>query len=185
MARLDLDFSGTVKVTLTQPTYHGRAWLDVHAGVIDDDVRELFGFAFCHWLAAAVHCLTGWQVVTVDIRDSVRGWMPTHSAVLTPTGAVLDIFGVHRDIPAVQAKYAETHRGCPVRHRIVPVADMPGDVLTDIDHLRGNRMWWMHTMPELLRAVVQHYARLILRTNGYGAHLQSPTCSGLTDCEAA
>lgn len=166
---LSLDFTGTATVELPKPNFNGWDGGVLTANTIDRTAQEVLGFRSCHQLAAALHHMTGWPIVTTD-RQVKGKWLPDHSAVQTPTGDLLDIFG-HRRLDTVMADLEESvakrgHDG-PVRHRVVPVENMPGDVLTDIDHLRGNPLWWAaeNSMADI--AVYSHFARCVLRDNGY------------------
>ena len=48
-------------------------------------------------------------------------------------------------------------------HRLAGAVElMPGDVLTDIDYLRGDPLWWTAEGPIEMLAVLMHFARLLL-----------------------
>lgn len=164
------DFAGFVELTLEKPTPEGRRFFVLTANEIDGDAESFFGRGYCHWLAAAIHSATGWDLVTVDALRPDGQWKPAHTAVVTPAGTLLDIFG---ERPAEQVRrtymrgdYTDT------RLRSVEAANMPGDVLTDIDDLRGDPLWWTNVFstPEF-QGVLLHFARLLLRRHGYGEHL--------------
>ncbi len=179
------DFSGYIELTVPEPTADGRRSFTIHSGHIDDDAESYFGRGYCHWLAGAIHSITGWPVVTVDVRlTGYANWRPVHSGVLTPNGTVLDIFGDNTR-QTVCARHLE-----PVvaetRSRIVAGPNVPGDVLSGIDHLRGNHLWWTHQYctPEL-QALLLHFARLVLTRHGYGHHIPAAARSRRTDTTAA
>jgi hypothetical protein len=165
------DFSGWAELTVNPPTPEGRSEFRLTADRIDDNAEAYFGRGFCHWLAGAIHCLTGWELVTYDVQEADGAWKPAHTAVATPAGTVLDIFGEH-DADAVADRYA--HNGqCRVRRRQVRNENMPGDVITDIDDLRGDQFWWSRTWfagPQLT-GLLLHFARTLLHRHGYGNHL--------------
>lgn len=167
------DFSGYVELKVNPPTPEGRSEFLLTAGQIDEDAEAYFGRGFCHWLAGAIHCLTGWELVTYDRQEPDGSWLPAHTAVATPEGTVLDIFGEH-DSSAVADRYTGGGR-FRVRTRQVRNENMPGDVITGTDHLRGDRFWWSRRAFEgpQLTGLVLHFARTLVRRHGYGSHLPS------------
>ncbi|MGH8964911.1 MAG: hypothetical protein ACRDXB_06225, partial [Actinomycetes bacterium] len=148
-------------------THHGHSRLVLTPNTIDWQAEELLGWCQCHRLAGALHSLTGWDVVTVDARIEWEGrsWWPAHSAVLTPDGRVLDIFGLHT-LDEAEERYRQLHE-TPVRHRILAGHLMPGDVVIGIDRLRGDPNWWAADGSIEWLGAVNHFARLLLRRNGY------------------
>ncbi|NAS22507.1 hypothetical protein GT755_12520 [Herbidospora sp. NEAU-GS84] len=84
-----------VSITLTMDEPSCRyGWKEfwIRPGVINEDAVELFGFAKCFYLAAAMHELVGWPLGMVD--QLVNGeWMWAHAGVVTPDGRFLDIHG--------------------------------------------------------------------------------------------
>ncbi|MET9260313.1 hypothetical protein [Amycolatopsis sp. NPDC004079] len=159
------DFSGRIVFSLKNPTTAatGQRLREVAltANTIDSHAEEFFGGHQCHRLAGALNFLTGWDVTVFDIlRDG--SWEPVHSAVRTPEGDVLDIHG--------RATLSEAYRrlGVGIRHRTVPVEDMPGDVM-QIRGLNGDRLWWAAEGPIAMTAAFMHFARLLLRNSGYDA----------------
>ncbi|MGW4829755.1 hypothetical protein ACWEOG_19385 [Amycolatopsis japonica] len=163
------DFTGRMPLQTT-PTPEGRSTFTLTAGVIDDDVEAMFGRGYCHWLAGAIHALTGWDLVTVDTRARRGEWQPAHTAVRTPDGRLLDIFGEHTK----DALFANYLKGevYEARMRTVKVENFPGDVLTDIDELRGNPHWWARMFTGPYQGVLLHYARLLLRNHGHSEHIR-------------
>jgi hypothetical protein len=170
------DFTGYVDLRLTDPTPEGRTEFTLTSEQIDTDAESFFGRGFCHWLAGAVHCLTGWDLITFDRQMPDGSWQPAHTGVATPNGTVLDIFGEHpRDRVAQRYANDGTYK---VRTRIVPNEAMPGDVITGIDDLRGDQFWWARThFRGPLTAVVTHFARTLVHRHGYGWHLRRTTPS--------
>ncbi|MFI5584566.1 hypothetical protein ACIA5G_06010 [Amycolatopsis sp. NPDC051758] len=165
------DFDGFCDLTLPEPTPEGRCFFTLISEVIDTDTESFFGRGFCHWLAGAVHSITGWDLLTVDVRWTGEDtWHPAHSGALTPAGTVLDIFGDH-DPEDVRRRYL-TDDVAETRTRVVHSPDMPGDVITDIDDRRGDPLWWTDTFdtPDM-QNVVLHFARLILTRHGHGDHI--------------
>jgi hypothetical protein len=178
------DFSGYVELRVNPPTPEGRSSFRFTAGQIDEDAEAYFGRGFCHWLAGAIHCLTGWELLTYDIQEPDGTWMPAHTAVTLPAGTVLDIFGEH-DSHAVADRYAHDGR-FRVRTRQVRNENMPGDVITGIDDLRGDQFWWSRTTfagPQLT-GMVLHFARTLVRLHGYGSHLHSDARPSQTSASA-
>lgn len=165
------DFEGFCDLTLPDPTPEGRQEFTLLSGRIDHDAESYFGRGFCHWLAGAISSITGWDLFTVDYRTLDQpGWVPAHSGVLTPAGTVLDIFGEHTR-QDVCDRYL--HEGADTRPRVVASPNMPGDVITDVDHLRGDHLWWARswfTTPQL-QGMLLHFARLLLTRHGYGHHI--------------
>ena len=134
------EFTGTAHVTLTVPTQHGRTEVTLHAGVIDEDARELFGRHSCHRLAAAIACLTGWDVVTILTADAEGGRpVAAHSLVRTPAGTVADISGEYPDLATVATIAARSYT--PDTRFWLHVGrgeDMPGEVITGVPDRRGS-----------------------------------------------
>ncbi|WP_328409519.1 hypothetical protein [Nocardia sp. NBC_00403] len=157
-----LEFNGRIAFNTEFPSSHGQTFFTLTANTVDADAKEYLGNHYCHSLAAAMHHMTGWDIVTID--RMVNGeLLPVHSAVRTPAGDLLDIFG-RIDLEAAKV------RSRAVSHRVVAVDRMPGDVVTGSDHLRGNPHWWAAESPVEIVAVYSHFARHVLRSNGY-AHL--------------
>lgn len=155
-----IDFTGQIQILLENATYGGHHEVILTANTIDWQVTEFLGGHQCHRLAGALNFLTGWDIVTFDVFLGGT-WTPTHSGVVTPNGDVLDIYGCTK-LAAVKRKYRRDN-SCPVRSRIVAVDLMPGDVLTGIDYLRGDRLWWAAEGPIEMLAVLMHFARLLVR----------------------
>lgn len=154
-----IDFTGQIEIRLENATYGGHHKVILTADTIDWQAKEFLGGHQCHRLAGALHFLTGWDILTFDVRQ--KGvWYPTHSGVLTPGGSVLDIHG-HADVSVAKEKYRRDNGGL-IRCRIVAVDLMPGDVLTNIDYLRGDPLWWAAEGPIEMLAALMHYARLLL-----------------------
>lgn len=179
-ASVDLrgDFDGLCDLTLPDPTPEGRRAFTLISDVIDPDTESFFGRGFCHWLAGAIHSITGWDLLTVDIRwDGEDNWIPAHSGALTPAGTVLDIFGDH-DPEDVRRRYLKGDV-TDTRTRVVRSTDVPGDVLTGVDDLRGDPLWWADKFdtPEL-QGMVLHFARLILTRHGHGDHIDPAARAG-------
>ena len=161
-------------ITLTRLTSRGTGKVRLHEGRIDDDAMDYFGHAYCHWLAGAISVKTGWDVVTLDRHENGR-WVPVHSATRTPQGRVVDIFGTHADLAALERKYAQLG-GFKVRHRVVPVADMPGDVLTNCEDQRGDPRWWAHETTDKRSDIIEHFADVVIEQHRGlpGAHIPAP-----------
>lgn len=154
---LELDFTGIIEFNLANPTSGGHHQLFITANTNDWQAKELLGGHQCHRLAAALHCLTGWEIIVFE-RLEHTGWAPVHSAVRLPSSShhVLDIYGTS----TIRDTMARCEAG---QHRSVAVENMPGDVLTDIDHLRGNRLWWAAEGPIQLPAVCSHFAKHLVK----------------------
>ncbi|UKD50815.1 hypothetical protein L3Q65_00535 (plasmid) [Amycolatopsis sp. FU40] len=162
------DFDGSTDLTLQEATPEGRTKFVLTAGVVDEDAEAFFGRGFCHWLAGAIHCLTGWTLAVVDVDHGQHGWRTIHTAAITPGGTLLDIFGEHS---AADMRAGRIRDGWSrVRLRHVTGADLPGDAVTDIDYLRGDPLWWTKSLfnTPKLQGLVLHFARLLLRRHGFG-----------------
>ena len=170
------EFTGTAHVTLTVPTQHGRTEVTLHAGVIDEDARELFGRHSCHRLAAAIACLTGWDVVTILTTDAEGGRpVAAHSLVRTPAGTVADISGEYPDLATVATIAARSYT--PDTRFWLHVGrgeDMPGEVITGVPDRRGDRRWWTEGMDEQGSALISHYARLVISRHQRHTHRDEP-----------
>lgn len=164
------DFTGRVPLSSSPPTPEGRVNFTVTAGVIDDDAEALFGRGYCHWLAGAIHTLTGWKLVTVDVRVRRGDWQPVHTAVRTPEGRLLDIFGEHTKDDMFD-RYL-TGKVREARMRTVKAENVPGDVLTGVGELRGNPHWWAKGFSGPYLGVLLHFARLLLRKHGHDHHIR-------------
>ncbi|MCA1194176.1 DUF3813 domain-containing protein [Saccharopolyspora sp. 6V] len=164
-----LDFWGSIDITLEEGTTTGYGYsrLTLTAETVDWQAEEYFGRYHCHWLAGAIHTLTGWQPITFDAFNGPRS-MAVHSGVLTPDGQVLDIFGV-RPVEDVEAFYQQALE-LPTRHRRVACVDMPGDVITDRG-CRGDRFWWARKLPPAGLATYLHFARHLVCTHIGEQHL--------------
>ncbi|UKD50817.1 hypothetical protein L3Q65_00545 (plasmid) [Amycolatopsis sp. FU40] len=173
---LNYDFAGYVDLTLSEPTPYGRTAFVLTAGVIDAEAEEFFGRSQCHWLAGAIHSLTGWPLTVVDIGDGEHGWRAVHTAAITPRGTLLDIFGEHSEAVMRQGYFGIG--ASRVRLRRVAGADLPGDAVQDARGLRGNPLWWTEstfTTPAM-QGLLLHFARLLLRRHGFG-HCISPAAT--------
>ncbi len=185
--KLGGDFTGQFRVT-TDPVQPGAptSFL-LKSGEIDDDAKSFFGYRYCHWLAGALHCLTGWELVAFDeerphglsfAERAICGghkpfdehWWPVHTAVRTPKGTVLDILG-----EATPERRAEDFWLRDERVRAVPFRneDMPARVELARPELRGDPLWWCKTTfaDPRLTAIVAHFARTVLTQHGYGEHI--------------
>lgn len=166
------DLDGCIDLTLPEPTPDGRRYFTLTTGTIDIDAESFFGRGFCHWLAGAIHSITGWDVYTIEYRKLDENiWRAAHSGVLTPAGTVLDIFGEHHH-QDVCDRYLQD--GNDTRPMIVQGPNVPGDVVVGVDHLRGDHLWWTEEFatPEL-QGMVLHFARLLLTQHGYGQHIRA------------
>ncbi|WP_345703543.1 HNH endonuclease signature motif containing protein [Pseudonocardia eucalypti] len=161
---LRVDLNGPLEISLSAPTDHGYDRLYPSPHTIDGEAQELLGSSQCFALAAALHELTGWRIVVFDIFVD-GAWWPAHGAVLTPDGHVLDIFG-RATLAATEQKYREIN-DAEVRHRIVAVHDMPGDVWEEIAHLHGDPLWWAAENTIEMVALYSHFARLLVQENGH------------------
>ncbi|MFG1792178.1 hypothetical protein [Nocardia sp. NPDC049149] len=147
-------------ITDVPSTNRGQRDFTFTPNKIDDDAVEYLGYNHCHFLSAAIHRLTGWDIVSIDqLRDGKPN--SVHSAVLTPEGELLDVFG-RADVETATAELGADS------HRVVAVGDMPGDVVIGVDHLRGDPIWWATANQRQVVEVVSHFARCVLRENGYG-----------------
>lgn len=167
---LRADFTGSADLASADPTPDGRTDFTLTAGRIDAEAEDFLGRGYCHWLAGAIHSMTGWGLTTVDGQTSDGTWLTVHTAVRTPAGRLLDIFGEH-SADDVRQRYLDSG-AVDVRLRDVRSEDVPGDVLTDTEGWRGNPLWWtkLFTQPHH-QAILPHYGRLLLRRHGYGAHI--------------
>ncbi|GAA3702477.1 hypothetical protein GCM10022224_080370 [Nonomuraea antimicrobica] len=103
-----------VIIKLEKPSFHGQTEFRLRPGVVDADAIELFGFAQCHRLAAAMHERTGWPFALVQqLVDGVWKW--AHVGVFTPGGRMLDIHGP-REVAEVERQMNDTY-GPPARVR--------------------------------------------------------------------
>ncbi|MDR8415058.1 hypothetical protein MTP10_40805 [Nonomuraea sp. 3-1Str] len=105
-----------VTITLSKPSFHGQTEFRLRPGVIDADAVELFGFAQCHRLAAAIHERTRWSFALVE-QYIDEAWKWAHCGVLTPTGKMLDIHGL-REVAEVEREMSELY-GPVARVRVV------------------------------------------------------------------
>lgn len=106
-----------VVITISKPSVHGQSEFRLRFGVINDDAIELFGFAKCHLLAAALHERTGWPFALVEqLIDNVWTW--AHAGVITPDRRMLDIHGV-RTLADVEAGMLREY-GHIARVRVLP-----------------------------------------------------------------
>ncbi|NIH85768.1 hypothetical protein [Amycolatopsis granulosa] len=149
-------------------TSAGSERLTLTAGQIGPQEEEFFGQSQCHWLAAAMSCMTGWDLVGVKLRYPDRGWTAVHTAVITPDGAVLDIYGRHHSLDA----FAEWYRKLTVLDvavRRMPREELFHGHLTSTDpSLIDDPLWWTRTSSDRgMTAVYQHYARLVLTKAGH------------------
>lgn len=184
---LRYDFEGWAELTTTVETAGGRKMFTLTADRLDAEAQHFFGRGFCHWLAGAIHCLTGWELITYDRQQPTGEWKPAHTAVLTPNGRVLDIFGEFSPEEVVQ-RYQQG--GYRVRTRKVSNEHMPGDVVEGVDDLRGDPFWWARTCfkEPVATGVVTHFARVLLDryghnrhiTNGAHLHTRQPTRTTVT-----
>ncbi|MFF7943312.1 hypothetical protein ACFZC5_26670 [Nocardia gamkensis] len=162
-----VDFWGQLHLLFDEPENGQREFIFT-ANTTDEHAKKFLGDSRCHFLAAAIHNITGWEIVSFDGRYRLDGpykgqYLALHSAVRTPEGDLLDIFG-RSDLKTTMARCEA------VDHRVVEVDRMPGDVVREVDHLRGNPYWWAAENPPEVVAVVSHFAKQVLRDNGY-AHL--------------
>ena len=149
---LRYDFTGEVNIELAPPgTDHGYTKLTLTAGVIDWQARELLGCCHCHYLAGAVHALTGWNMIAFFAAGD-PGPSPRHTAVLTPQGRVLDINGVH-------GTPQDCIRGSDLEAR--PFSTREANQLYD-GHDEDDRFWWARGQTDVAVAVFAHYARLLV-----------------------
>ncbi|MER7011514.1 hypothetical protein ABT324_08820 [Saccharopolyspora sp. NPDC000359] len=166
-------FEGTMPMRLDSPTAGGRTEFLLNAEVIDGDAKSFFGRGYCHWLAGAIHCMTGWDLLTYEKQQPDGSWLPAHTAVVTPHGRVLDIFGEH-DSAAVARAYATSSDGSQytVRTRRVRNEDMCGEVIRGADHLQGDPLWWSRgPYRGDMTTVFVHFARLLVTKHNYREHL--------------
>ncbi|MER5389906.1 hypothetical protein [Saccharopolyspora sp. NPDC002686] len=166
-------FEGIVDLSLNTPTPEGRSKFRLNSDVIDGDAEAFFGRGFCHWLAGAVHCLTGWDLITYDRQQPDGSWLPAHTAIVAPSGRILDIFGEHEP-EAVVRRYEPGPDNTlnVVRTRRVRNEDMCGEVVRGADHLRGDPLWWSkNVFTGDLTAVITHFARVLVTKHNYREHL--------------
>ncbi|WP_435061908.1 hypothetical protein [Amycolatopsis thermoflava] len=149
-------------------TSAGSETLTLTSGQIGPQEEEFFGQSHCHWLAAAMSCMTGWELVGVKLYYPDQGWTAVHTAVATPDGAVLDIYGRHDSLDAFAERYRRL-TGLEVEVRRLPREDLFHDHLTSTDpSLIDDPLWWTRTDPDRrMPALYQHYARLVLTKAGY------------------
>ena len=168
MFRLDGDFEGTAELHIDGGTSAGSETLTLTSGQIGPHEEEFFGQSHCHWLAAAMSCMTGWELVGVKLYYPGQGWTAVHTAVATPDGAVLDIYGRHDSLDAFAERYRKL-TGLEVEVRRLPREDLFHDHLTSTDpSLIDDPLWWTRTDPDRrMPALYQHYARLVLTKAGY------------------
>lgn len=171
---LRADFTGSVSLTCADPTPNGRTKFTLTAGRIDGEAEDYLGRGYCHWLAGAIHSMTGWELTTVDGLTPTGEWIPLHTAVRTPGGRLLDIFGEH-SADEVRQRYLD-NGAVDARLRDVRSEDIPRDVLTDAEKWHGNPLWWTEFFSHpSLHPILPHYARLLLRSHGYGEHISDDT----------
>lgn len=96
----------SVEFTANEPTSRrGLKNFTLHPGVFNEDAFELFGYGFCHQLAAATRERSGWPLAAVrrpsvdcdcdyETHDNCVDWV--HMGVRTPGGLFLDIRGPRR-----------------------------------------------------------------------------------------
>ncbi|AIJ20117.1 traB gene [Amycolatopsis methanolica 239] len=168
MWRLDGDFEGTAELHIPGGTSAGSETLTLTSGQIGPQEEEFFGQSHCHWLAAAMSCMTGWELVGVKLYYPGQGWTAVHTAVATPDGAVLDIYGRHDSLDAFAERYRKL-TGLEVEVRRLPREELFHDHLTTTDsRLIDDPLWWTRTDSDRrMPALYQHYARLVLTKAGH------------------
>lgn len=178
-------FRGSMDLQLENPTPEGRKFFTLTSGDIDYDAEAFFGRGYCHWLAGAIHSLTGFELITYDYRPAEGSWAPAHTAVKTPNGTVLDIFGDH-DPSEVVCRY-EQDGHFEVRTRCVPTERFCGEVITGADENRGDPMWWAKGMfgRQDFLVLVTHFARVLLVKHGYGSYLRYEETPSAADVRTA
>jgi hypothetical protein len=100
-----------VMVQLPHPTQRLRLTsVTLHPDVIDGETREVFGWGYCHILAAYLHELTGWPFGVLEQLWPSGEWRWAHAGVLAgQAGRFLDIEGV-RESADVEDYYARAVR---------------------------------------------------------------------------
>ncbi|WAL65597.1 hypothetical protein ORV05_32740 [Amycolatopsis cynarae] len=166
--RLDQDFAGSVRLYLPGGTTSGTTDFTLTAGQIGPSEMEFFSQSRCHWLAGAISCMTGWDIVGVKLCYPDTGWKLVHSAVSVPDGSVLDILGRRPNPSALVEEYQRVH-GLPVSLAWRRTHEMFNNYLTGGDpSLVGDPLWWTKTDADpRVAALYQHYARLLITHAGY------------------
>lgn len=174
------DYAGYADLTLDTPTTNGYEKVRLTSGRIDNNAVAFFGHAYCHWLAGAISYLTDWRIVTFDCDENGRS-IPAHSAVVTPTGEVLDIFGVHPSPEALRDRlWNTTERG--IRWRYQTNEELSRQMLD----AEVGPWWWAHSFGPELTPALMHFARLCLQDAGYGElaeHKRHPETTTVTTLE--
>jgi hypothetical protein len=104
-----------VTVQLPNPTQRRRlVSVTLHPGEIGDVEREVFGWGYCHILAAYLHELTGWPFGVLEQLRPYGQWRWAHAGVFAGlAGRFLDIEGVRvsADVEDYYARAVRTSRG--------------------------------------------------------------------------
>ncbi|MEU7895572.1 hypothetical protein AB0B45_22295 [Nonomuraea sp. NPDC049152] len=138
-------------ITLATPSFHGQSTFVIRPGVIDADALELFGFAECMFLAAAVAERIGCGFALIERYHASDGWKPTHVAAHLPDGLLLDIDG-HRTLDHVLAD-VRAIGPWPLRHRMVHTWP---EVLPE----RGQS--WRDTLTPLVAEMIDVFADVLV-----------------------
>jgi hypothetical protein len=87
-----------VDITLDPPTSRRRlSALRLHAGQVDEDTAELYGYSACARLAGAIHELSGWTILVTKTVQAYRINPPNIGvdSVLIHHVGIRDPFGGH------------------------------------------------------------------------------------------
>ncbi len=87
----------TVRVDLPFATQRYRLTsVELTAGRLGADARELFSFGYCHYLTSAVHEATGWRLAVMQMSGVPAGrWRWVHTATYAGyCSHLLDVDGV-------------------------------------------------------------------------------------------
>jgi hypothetical protein len=87
----------TVRVDLPFATQRYRLTsVELVAGRLGADARELFSFGYCHYLTSAVHEATGWRLAVMQMPAVPAGrWRWVHTAAYAGhSSQLLDVGGV-------------------------------------------------------------------------------------------
>ncbi|MEV7092306.1 hypothetical protein AB0M80_05635 [Amycolatopsis sp. NPDC051045] len=171
---LDLraDFTGHCTMQVGEPNGEGHRSFTLTAGKIDKQAESYFGRGFCHWLAGAISTATGFVPLLVGIRQPGGAWVHAHTAVRTPYGNALDIFG-ETSIEELGRRYLGNGY---TQTQVYPLdsLDMPAALQETADIMRGSWTWWAedYRTPEV-QSVLLHFARLLLTRHRYGDFIRS------------
>lgn len=153
-----------VAVQLPNPTQRRRlVSVTLHPGEIDDDAREVFGWGYCHILAAYLHELTGWPFGVLEQLRPYGQWRWAHAGVFAGmAGRFLDIQGIRvsADVEDYYARAVRTGRGSFRWATAATIAEFE-TLIGKPDDVRSG--WWRADLTSAGAAAVESIARRLVR----------------------